>query len=72
MPATEPHPAALSHADLERLTGYSRAADLERWCEQNGVRYFRARGRIWTTLDAVNAALGVRPDGTPTRPRLEF
>jgi hypothetical protein len=66
-----PHPAALSHDDLVRLTGYQRPADIERWCEQNGVRYFRGRRGIWTTLDAVNAALGVR-DGKAEPARLHF
>jgi hypothetical protein len=65
------HPFAFDHADLERLTGYTRPADIERWCEANGVRYFRSRAGIWTTLDAVNAALGVKR-GESTPPRLEF
>ena len=67
------HPAALAHADLQRLTGYQRPADLERWCQRHGVRYFHGRAGIWTTLDAVNAALGLRPgDPTPQPQRLEF
>jgi hypothetical protein len=66
-----PHPSTLSHEDLERLTGYQRTADIERWCEQNGVRYFRGRRGIWTTLDAVNAALGVARD-TTEKARLSF
>lgn len=66
------HPSALAPEDLERLTGYSRPSDIERWCDRNGVRYFRGRTGIWTTVDAVNAALGI-PRGAPAPPpRLEF
>lgn len=65
------HPSALAPEDLERLTGYSRPADIERWCERNGVRYFRGKAGIWTTVDAVNAALGVRR-GEQTPTRMEF
>jgi hypothetical protein len=67
------HPAALSHDDLVALTGYQRAADIERWCHRHGVRYFRGRAGIWTTLDAVNSALGLRSDrAEPPPQRLEF
>jgi hypothetical protein len=59
------HPAALAPVDLERLTGYQRQADLEKWCLANGVRYFRGKAGIWTTLDAVNAALGLATKGPP-------
>lgn len=70
---SDPHPSALAQVDLERLTGYQRQADIERWCQANGVRYFRGRaGAIWTTLAAVNTALGLR-DGADPRPQtLEF
>lgn len=54
------HPAALAPEDLERLTGYRRQGDLEKWLRANGVPFFRGQGgRIWTTLDACNAALGL-------------
>jgi hypothetical protein len=61
----------LSAEDLARLTGYTRPADIERWCDRNGVRYFRGKAGVWTTLDAVNAALGVAKQPEQTR-RLEF
>lgn len=67
------HPSALAQSDLERLTGYQRPADIERWCESNGVRYFRGKGGvIWTTLDAVNSALGISMHQTPAKNRIEF
>ena len=61
------HPAALAPEDLERLTGYQRQADLEKWCLANGVRYFRGKAGIWTTLDAVNVALGLASVHPPAR-----
>mgnify|MGYP001037210898 CR=1 FL=1 len=67
------HPAALAPEDLERLTGYQRQGDIERWCQTNGVRYFRGRHGVWTTLDAVNLALGIKPGATEPPPKtLEF
>ena len=70
-----PHPAALSFADLQRLSGYLRPADVENWCRANGVPYFPAKGRgVCTTLDALNKALriqGVDPS-QPAVHRVEF
>ncbi|MFD2112064.1 hypothetical protein [Thiorhodococcus fuscus] len=66
------HPSAFNHEDLQRFTGYQRPADIERWCQQNGVRYFRGRIGIWTTLDAVNAALGIGLGEQPPTQRIEF
>lgn len=65
---------AISSTELSELTGYTRQADLEKWCERSNVRFFRGRTGIWTTLDALNAALGVRPPATtePPRRKLEF
>lgn len=48
----EANPSAVSTETLRAMTGYSRAADLERWCERHGVRYFHGRRGPWTTLDA--------------------
>lgn len=64
----------VSSTALSELTGYTRQADLEKWCERYNVRFFRGRTGIWTTLDALNAALGVRPPATTEQPRrkLEF
>ena len=54
-----PQPSALAPEDLERLTGYQRQGDIEKWLRQNGVPFFRGRAGVWTTLDAVNQALGL-------------
>ena len=70
-----PHPHALSFADLQRLSGYLRPADVENCCRTNGVPFFPAKGRgVCTTLDALNKALriqGVDPS-KPAEPRVEF
>ena len=66
------HPSALAQSDLERLTGYSRAGDIERWCQTNSVRYFRGKAGVWTTLEAVNTALGLRAGLDPKPQKLEF
>lgn len=68
------HPAAVSPADLSELIGYQRQADVERWCEAQGVRFFRGKAGIWTTVEALNAALGLRSGAGVERPptRLEF
>ena len=52
----------ITHAKLAELTGLKRPSDIARWCEKNGIKYFHSRAGIWTTLDALNAALGVVRD----------
>lgn len=69
---SQTHPSAFSPSDLERLTGYQRQGDIERWCRENGVSFFRGRTGIWTTLDAVNAALGLKGAQAALAKRLEF
>lgn len=49
----------VEHEDLQAVTGYSRLADLERCLDRAGVRYFRGRDGLWTTLDLINAAGGL-------------
>lgn len=57
---------------LRELTGYQRAADIERWCDRHGVRYFRGRAGPWTTIDALNAALGIAAPVADQPTRIEF
>ena len=47
--------------ELQRLSGYKRLADVERWAERIGLPYQRCRAGIWTTSDALNVALGIAP-----------
>jgi len=47
-----------------------RAATVRRWADGQGIRYkYDRHGGIWTTLDAVNAALGLGP--APPQPEQE-
>ena len=35
---------------------------MERWATLNGIRYkYDGTGGIWTTIDAMNAAVGITP-----------
>lgn len=45
--------------DLQRISGYNRRADVERWATTNGVPFKYSRDGIWTTLEALNKALGL-------------
>lgn len=49
----------LEFPDLQRISGYSRRADVERWAKENAIAVKPCRGGVWTTLEAVNVALGV-------------
>jgi hypothetical protein len=46
-------------SDLQRLSGFERRADVERWAQSSGVPVRPCRGGVWTTLDALNQALGL-------------
>lgn len=45
--------------DLQRLSGKRQRAAVERWCAREGIRVFHGRDGVWTTLEALNAALGL-------------
>jgi hypothetical protein len=60
----------LTDDDLKKLTGYTRSADIEKWARSVGLRVFRSRGRVWTTVAAANHALGITPDAE--REKVEF
>lgn len=50
----------VNHETLQQLTGYSRPADIALCLDKQGVKYFiGSRGRVWTTQEALNAALGL-------------
>lgn len=55
----------LEFDDLRRISRLGERATLarvERWARQAGIRYqYDGRGGIWTTVDALNAALGLSP-----------
>lgn len=46
---------------LKIATGYDRPGDIERCLRKNGVRYLYGQGgKIFTTIDAINAAMGLK------------
>jgi len=48
--------------ELSRAGPRATLATVERWARREGIRFgYDARGGIWTTMDALNEALGVRP-----------
>ena len=49
---------------LKTATGYDRPGDIEKCLRKNGVRVLYGKGgKIFTTLDAINSALGVKSGG---------
>lgn len=60
----------LTFPDLQRIVAPSgpppRASTVIRWATMNRIRYGQdGRGGIWTTVDAVNCALGITPELQP-------
>ncbi len=55
----------LEFSDLQQLSGFARRADVERWAQGAGVPVKACRGGVWTTLDALNKALGVAASNEP-------
>lgn len=53
--------AVLSCEQLRVITGYQRAADIERCLVDQGVKVFRGRTGPWTTIDLINQAGGLSP-----------
>ncbi len=46
---------------LKTATGYTNTADVEKCLQKNGIRViYGKKGHIFTTLDAINQALGIR------------
>ncbi len=46
---------------LQKATGYDRLSDIEKCLKKNGVRVLYGKnGAIFTTIDALNAALGLK------------
>ncbi|MFC1843277.1 DUF4224 domain-containing protein [Thermodesulfobacteriota bacterium] len=51
----------INQDQLKELTGYEKPAEIASCLSRQGIPYFIGkRGRVWTTLDAVNVAIGAR------------
>ena len=65
MSATERIPDIYTFEDLRRLCGGAKKVSrprVEAWARQEGIRYkYDGMGGIWTTREAINAALGLNP-----------
>lgn len=45
---------------ISRLGDRAQRATVERWLKRSGIAYkYDGRGGVWTTLESVNAALGI-------------
>jgi hypothetical protein len=50
----------LNQETLADLTGYTRPGEIALCLDRQGVKYFVGkRGRVWTTREALNVALGL-------------
>lgn len=56
---TNPH--ILDAAELRHISGKQTAAAVRRWASSQGIRIRDGDDGPWTTIDAVNAALGLAP-----------
>lgn len=53
----------LEFEDLQRVTGYTRRADVERAMNSQGIKVFQGKKGPWTTIDLVNQAGGLKAGG---------
>lgn len=52
----------LEFPDLQRISGYRRLADVQKWADRIGLSVTPCRAGLTSTVDAYNKALGVSPD----------
>lgn len=51
---------------VSRLGSRATLATVERWARTSGIKYrYDGRGGIWTTVEAMNVAVGVIPSAAP-------
>lgn len=59
--------------ELKRATGYSNTSDVEKCLQKNGIRVIYGKnGHIFTTLDAINNALGISNGKTNDNDEIEI
>lgn len=51
----------LEFSDLQRISGYRRLADVQKWADRIGLAVQPCRGGLTSTVDAYNKALGIDP-----------
>jgi hypothetical protein len=57
--------AIVTHEQLKTATGYDRPSDIEKCLRKSGVRYLHGKTGIFTTVDALNAAMGLSNQAPP-------
>jgi len=65
------NPSLLTQDDLKAATGCARTSDLEANLRKNGIRFLYGKKGIYTTLSALNAAMGLE-SYQPTKPDEEI
>ncbi|MEY3760049.1 MAG: hypothetical protein RIR39_1540 [Pseudomonadota bacterium] len=59
--------------ELKQITGYKTAPAVEECLTKNGVRFLYGRHGIYTTIDAINAAMGISKDtAAQTEPEISI
>lgn len=56
----------VTHEKLKAATGYNRFSDIEKHFIKNGVRFLYGKTEIYTTIEAINAAMGITTGKTNT------
>ncbi len=54
------NPSIVTQEDLKTVTECSRLTDLEDCLRKNGVPFLYGKKGIYTTIDALNAAMGLK------------
>ena len=52
--------AIITFEQLQTATGYDQPAAVERCLRKNGIAYLYGRNGIYTTIDALNVAMGLQ------------
>jgi hypothetical protein len=67
--SNEIHAHILDAERLRQLSGKRTASGVRRWARAQGIRYKESERGPWTTLEAVNASLGLGAvENRPYRP----
>ena len=49
----------ISFQELQEISGFQRLSDVTRWARDNSLPVKGCRGGVWTTITALNMALGI-------------